>query len=184
LAEERRGARPWLQYKEIQFLTLLLQLTLLGSVLIYADPASSEIRKVKNQTVYVPAYSHIYHGDREAPFYLTVTLSIRNTDPAHPITIVSVDYFDTDGKLLKSYQKGEVKLSPVGSRHYVVQESDKSGGFGANFIIRWRSDTRVNEPIIVSVLGTTPEAWRAPVAPGAYVSHAKRKLRLRMQVLL
>jgi hypothetical protein len=123
--------------------------------LIYADPAASEIRKVKNQTVYVPAYSHIYHGNREAPFYLTVTLSIRNTDPAHPITIVSVDYFDTDGKLLKSYQKGEVKLSPVGSTHYVVQESDKSGGFGANFIIKWRSDTKVNEPIIETVMVST-----------------------------
>ena len=34
------------------------------------------------QSVYVPVYSHIYHGDHgdlERQFYLTATLSIRNT---------------------------------------------------------------------------------------------------------
>ena len=36
------------------------------------------------QTIYVPAYSHIYTGNREKPFLLTVTLSIRNIDPSGP----------------------------------------------------------------------------------------------------
>jgi hypothetical protein len=37
------------------------------------------------QTIYVPVYSHIYSGNREHPFLLAVTLSIRNIDPKHPI---------------------------------------------------------------------------------------------------
>ena len=43
------------------------------------------------QTIYVPAYSHIYSGNRERPFLLTVTLSIRNIDPTHKITIILAD---------------------------------------------------------------------------------------------
>ncbi len=55
------------------------------------------------QIIYVPAYSHIYSGDRERPFLLTVTLSIRNIDPKHNINITLVDYYETQGKRLGSY---------------------------------------------------------------------------------
>ena len=48
----------------------------------------------KGQTVYVPVYSHIYSGDREQPFYLAATLSIRNTDRIQAITITP-DLFPT-----------------------------------------------------------------------------------------
>ena len=54
--------------------------------------AASEIQLSKGQTVYVPIYSHIYIGDRERPFLLAATLSIRNTDPDHQITVLSVNY--------------------------------------------------------------------------------------------
>jgi hypothetical protein len=120
-----------------------------------AHPAASKVILLKGQTVYVPAYSHIYHGDREHPFYLTVTLSIRNTDPSNPIAISSVDYYDSDGKLLKRYVEKEAKLGPMASTRYVVQESDKSGGSGANFIVKWKSDAKVTEPIIEAIMIST-----------------------------
>ena len=50
------------------------------------------------QMIYVPAYSHIYSGNREVPFLLAVTLSIRNIDINHPITIQSVDYYGNRGE--------------------------------------------------------------------------------------
>lgn len=34
---------------------------------------------------------------------------------------------------------------------YYIAKSDTSGGWGANYIIRWESETEVNEPIIESV---------------------------------
>jgi len=114
--------------------------------------ASPEINLFKNQTVYVPVYSHIYIGDRERPFDLTVTLSIRNTDPNHPITIVSVDYISSNGELLQKYLKNPVKLNAMASTRYVVKESDTSGGSGANFIVRWKSDNKVNEPIAEGIM--------------------------------
>ncbi len=133
----------------------LVYVTLTALLLICAGPAEPAIKRIGGQTVYVPAYSHIYQGDREAPFYLTITLSIRNTDPANPITLLSVQYFDTEGNLLRKFQEGELKLRPMGSIEYVVKESDKKGGSGANFVVKWKAEAQVTEPIIESVMIST-----------------------------
>jgi hypothetical protein len=106
----------------------------------------------KEQMIYVPAYSHIYIGDRETPFLLTVTLSIRNIDPKHQIKIIRVDYYESQGKLLKKYLDKPVTLNPLESIRYIVPESDKSGGSGANFMVEWKSDKLVNPPIAESIM--------------------------------
>lgn len=126
-----------------------------AAIAILSDSAASQVRLLKGQTVYVPAYSHIYHGDREVPFYLTVTLSIRNTDAAHPITIMAVDYFDSDGKKVRSYLEKTLELPPLGSMRYVVKESDKSGGAGAKFLVGWKSSVGVVEPIVEAIMVST-----------------------------
>ena len=68
-----------------------------------ATLAEQEISLWKGQTVYVPVYSHVYYGDRQLPFNLSVNLSLRNTDPTHPITIASVNYYKSNGILIKKY---------------------------------------------------------------------------------
>lgn len=110
-------------------------------------PATSD-----GQTIYVPAYSHIYGGDRERPFLLTVTLSVRNTDPNHPIRITAVDYYETRGALLNKFLKAPQVLKPLESVRYVVPEKDKAGGSGANFIVVWQSERPVNPPIVEAVM--------------------------------
>ncbi len=120
-----------------------------------AGSTASEIKMLKGQTVYVPAYSHIYHGDRERPFYLTVTLSIRNTDPDHAVTVVLADYYNTTGELVKRYVEKETKIGAMASVDFVVSESDKSGGSGANFLVKWKSDAKVTEPVIETVMIST-----------------------------
>jgi hypothetical protein len=104
------------------------------------------------QTIYVPAYSHIYSGDRESPFLLTVTLSIRNVDPRHHIKITLVDYYETQGKLIKKYIDTPFILKPLESLRHIIPEKDKSGGSGANFIVEWKSDKFVNPPIVESIM--------------------------------
>ena len=104
------------------------------------------------QTIYVPVYSHIYIGDREKPFLLTVTLSIRNIDQRHQIRITSVDYYETQGKLLKKHLDKPVTLNPLESIRYVIPERDKTGGSGANFIVEWKSDEFVNSPIVEAIM--------------------------------
>lgn len=104
------------------------------------------------QRIYVPAYSHIYSGNRERPFLLTVTLSIRNIDPTHQITIILADYYETQGKLLKKHIQTPVTLNPLESLRYVIPERDKSGGSGANFIVQWKANKPVNAPIVESIM--------------------------------
>jgi Protein of unknown function (DUF3124) len=109
----------------------------------------------KGQTIYVPAYSHIYYGNRERPIFLTITLSIRNIDTDKEIKITLADYYETQGKLLKQFIKTPVVLKPLESLRYVIPESDKAGGSGANFIVKWQSDKLANPPLIESVMIST-----------------------------
>jgi len=104
------------------------------------------------QTLYISAYSHIYIGNVERPFQLAITLSIRNIDPNHQITITVVDYYETQGKRIKKLIEKQVKLNPLESLRYVIPEKDKSGGSGANFIVEWKSDNSINPPIVESIM--------------------------------
>ena len=107
------------------------------------------------QSIYVPVYSHIYHGSRARPFNLTVTLSIRNTDTKNQISLYSVDYYGTDGQLIQEYLKEPLELNILETIRYVLKSDDKRGGSGAKFIIRWQSDTPVNEPLIEAIMIST-----------------------------
>ena len=97
-------------------------------------------------------YSHVYSGDRQHPYYLSAILSIRNIDLQRPIRILSVDYYNSDGKLLDQYINKPQLLRPLASVRYVVKESDKAGGSGAKFIVKWRADAKVRIPIIEGVM--------------------------------
>ncbi len=131
---------------------IIMSIIIAIAVLCRQVQAESEIRLSKGQTIYVPIYSHIYTGDRETPFYLAATLSVRNIDLKYPITLLSADYYDSDGKLIKKYIEEPVQINPLSSTQYVIKESDKTGGSGANFIVRWKSANEVNPPIIESVM--------------------------------
>ncbi len=130
-----------------------MTLTFLIAVLFTAPVwAETGIERSNGQTVYVPVYSHIAIGDKEKPFYLTVTISIRNTDLSHGLTILAADYYNTEGQLIKAYLKKPITLNALASIQFVVEESDKAGGIGANFIIKWQSEHDINYPIIESVM--------------------------------
>lgn len=117
-----------------------------------SSQAQQDIRMSKGQTVYVPVYSHIYVGDRETPYYLAATVSIRNIDQTNPITVTEVNYYDTNGKFLRKYFEKAIQLGPNASTRFVIKESDDKGGSGANCIVTWKSDRQVNAPIIESIM--------------------------------
>jgi hypothetical protein len=102
--------------------------------------------------IYLPVYSHVYSGDKERPFYLTVTVSIRNTDAAGAIDLLAVDYHGSDGKLLRAFVAEPVAISPLASVRYVVKESDKSGGSGAAFVVKWKARNPVTDPIVEGIM--------------------------------
>ncbi len=101
--------------------------------------------------IYVPVYSHIYAKGGK-PFLLEATLSIRNSDPKEDIAIASVRYYDTNGKLIRDYLEKPMLLKPLATTEFLVAQKETEGGSGANFIVEWVSDTKVNEPIIEAVM--------------------------------
>jgi hypothetical protein len=127
----------------------LIALLLLSSQTAQAD---EPMALSQGQTVYVPAYSHIYIGNREQPFLLTITLSIRNIDAKHPVTIAAVNYYDTEGKRIRQYLEKPVSLGPWESIRYVVPQKDKSGGSGANFVVEWNAKKTVNPVLIEAIM--------------------------------
>lgn len=136
--------------KNFKYFLTVLSICLFLPISLYADEVKVELSK--GQRIYVPAYSHIYSGNKERPFLLTVTLSIRNIDPTSIINVTLVDYYETQGKLLKSYIDSPIILKPLESLRYVIPERDKSGGSGANFIVEWHSEKLINRPIIESIM--------------------------------
>ena len=126
---------------------------LVFTIIITANSqAGTEINLSKGQTVYVSVYNHIYSGLQGRPFDLATTLSIRNTDLKNPISIVSVNFYSTDGKLLKEYNKEPLQLKALVSTRYIIPEAEISGGSGANFILKWKSENKVNPPIIEAIM--------------------------------
>ena len=132
----------------IYFLVLIFSI----GILTPTDSSADDIQLSMGQSVYVSIYSHIYSGIKARPFDLAAILSIRNTDIDQPVTLVSVKYYDTEGKLLKEYLDEPLELNALASTRYIIRENDKAGGSGANFIVKWKSNKKVTPPIIEAVM--------------------------------
>src|SRR5581483_3516429 len=119
------------------------------------------------QSLYLPIYSHIWHGDvssrgQPTKTLVSVLVSIRNTDPAKSIRVTSARYYDTGGKLIKDYVATAVTIPPMGTHEIFVPRGDDVGGSGANFVIAWQADSRVSPPLVEGVHANLP-AGRAIV---------------------
>ncbi|MBN1103551.1 MAG: DUF3124 domain-containing protein, partial [Deltaproteobacteria bacterium] len=90
------------------------------------EPDAKHENGISAHTVYVPVYSHVYFG-KGKPYLLTTTLSIRNTDLTRGIIIKSVEYYNTNGKLVRSYLAGPLRLGPLASKEVLVEEHDFTG---------------------------------------------------------
>jgi hypothetical protein len=135
-------------FRSIIYIILLVSLTMATA----AAGDGNTVPLSRGQVVYAPVYSHIYIGDRERPFLLAVTLSIRNTDPDDTIVVTKVSYFNSEGTRLEEYLKQPVTLEKMSATRFVVHESDKTGGSGASFLVEWETAKSVSPPIIETVM--------------------------------
>lgn len=128
--------------------------------LAYRPPVSSPVvtlqKKTVGQVLYVPVYSHIYaEGGR--PVLLETTVSIRNVDPAHEITVGSLKYYGTDGKFIRDFLDGPIILGALATVEYLVEKKEISGGSGANFLLEWHSEDRALPPLVEAVMVGTEQ---------------------------
>lgn len=101
---------------------------------------------------YVPIYSDIYVSSTNQNNLLSAILSIRNTSFKDTIYISNIDYYDTEGHLVRSYIDRPIHLNPMATIDYVVEKEDDKGGSGANFIIKLAAKTTKVKPIIQAVM--------------------------------
>ena len=141
-----------LQRKPVHTAILIIIIFLISTAA--ATLHAGDVSRWLNQSIYVPLYSHIYADDRykDKPFDLTATLSIRNTDPKAGLLLDAVDYYNSNGKKLRSHIDKPVPVGPLASIRFIVPESDKEGGSGAKFLVHWRAEKPVSEPIVESVM--------------------------------
>lgn len=113
--------------------------------------AQDSTEKVLGETIYVPAYSRIFSHPNRSDL-LAATLAVHNIDPKTPITLTSVDYHDEDGSLLRSLLDAPLELAPLQSKTVLIPINDTSGGVGANFLLKWTSDTPALSPIAEAIM--------------------------------
>lgn len=130
----------------------LLALLALACSTLAANATAGELSA--GQTLYLPVYSKIWHGDRviegQYPIdrLVSALISIRNTSLKTPIRVISARYYSTEGKLLKEYLAKPAVVGPMGTLELFVERKETEGGSGANFIIQWDAATATNPPLV------------------------------------
>lgn len=123
--------------------------------------AQGPLARSLGQQLYLPIYSHVWHGDvdkqgRPTKTLVSVSVSIRNTDPVRPIRVTSAQYYDTNGARLKDYVPQPQTIAPMGTLEIFVPRSDDSGGSGANFVIKWKAEQPTSEPVVEAFHANLP----------------------------
>ena len=123
-------------------------------------------------TLYVPVYSTLYLGDRLVQAGLAVTLSLRNTSPAHDLVVRRIHYHDTAGRLLRRLVDRPHAIPPMATAEFRIDRDDPSGGSGANYLVEWAVPAGGSEPLVEAVmagpaghLGISLVSRGVPVAP-------------------
>lgn len=136
----------------------LARFTLLALLLLQVAPGRTEEPGLSpGQTLYLPIYSHVWHGNRvidgRYPMKnrMSVLVSIRNTSLRKPIRLLSARYYDTDGKLLREYVEAPRTIGPLGTLELFVEQRESEGGSGANFVIQWDASLPTNPPLVEAV---------------------------------
>jgi hypothetical protein len=110
---------------------------------------------LENGSSYLSVYSQIYSVTEHVTHDLTATISIRNTSRKDTLYITKGEYFDSQGKHLKTYIEKTIYLNPLETLAIVIAEKDKEGGPGANFIFDWQVKPNTSEPLFESVMIST-----------------------------
>ena len=137
-----------------------------------------DFRVAAGQTIYVPVYSQVATGDRARPFDLAITLSVRNTDRAHPIVIAAVRYHDQDGQLVRDYAPKPLRLAPLAAAEFFVGERDTRGGRSASFLVEWVAERPVSDPVVEALMiGTASMQGISFTCPGRVIADRDRQAR-------
>lgn len=106
-------------------------------------------------STYLSVYSQIYSNTEHKTHDLTATVSIRNVNKKDTVFVKNANYYDTKGDLKKTYFETPIFIKPMQTIEIVIDEKDKSGGTGANFVFDWLTANNSQAPFFEAVMITT-----------------------------
>ncbi len=129
----------------------------------HMNPVNWEKRKIQLNPIdsliygstYLSIYSEIYDRSEKGTHNLTATASMRNISSKDSVYILRTDYYDTKGKLIRTYFKDPIFIRPLETIHIVIDQDDKHGGTGANFTFEWAVKKNTHEPLFEAVMIST-----------------------------
>ncbi|QSE97394.1 DUF3124 domain-containing protein [Fulvivirga lutea] len=116
----------------------------------FADMSNKD--SLEMGTTYLSVYSQIYSRSEDVILDLTATVSIRNTNRNDTIFIDHAEYFNSAGESLRNYFDKTIYVAPMETVEIVIDQYDKSGGTGANFIFDWKIKPGSNKPLFEGVM--------------------------------
>lgn len=134
-----------------------------GKELSSLDPVNWEKRRITlpqpdslaHGSTYLSIYSEIYDRNVQITHPLTATVSMRNKSSTDSVYIHRADYYSTDGRLIRTYFDHPIFIRPLETIEIVIDQSDKEGGTGANFIFEWSAKKGALEPFFEAVMIST-----------------------------
>ncbi|MBX2942014.1 MAG: DUF3124 domain-containing protein [Cyclobacteriaceae bacterium] len=106
-------------------------------------------------STYLSVYSEVYQVTENRTYHLTVTVSMRNISSKDSVYISSAKYYNTEGHLIRTYLDNPIFIAPLETVEIVINEGDKEGGTGGNFIFEWGSPVAQNEPHFEAIMIST-----------------------------
>ncbi|MFG6687422.1 DUF3124 domain-containing protein [Mariniflexile sp. HNIBRBA6329] len=115
-------------------------------------PLSDSLEKGKT---YLSVYSEIYSETEHRVHSLTATVSLRNINTNDTVYIDKAIYYNTHGEAIRTYFNETIFIAPMETVEIVIDEHDKTGGTGANFLFNWSIKPQSNAPYFESVMIST-----------------------------
>lgn len=108
-----------------------------------------------NGKTYLAVNPSIYDQSNTGLINLTTTVSLRNLDQNREVLLKSIDLYNTDGQIERSYLDNPILMAPLETLQLIIVHEDNTGGTGANFIFDWSTQTLGVEPQFDAVMIST-----------------------------
>jgi len=158
----------FLEMKLIRPILLLIACALIGSCELKRDMSSvnptnwdkraaniSQLNNHESGKTFLSVYSQIYSRSEHKTHDLTVTVSMRNPNPTDTVYIEKAEYFDNHGISVRTYFDKPIYLAPMETAEIIIDERDKAGGTGANFLFNWKIKETSNTPFFEAIMIST-----------------------------
>jgi len=147
--------------RKVNGIKTVIAILFILTILFASNVSYADVKRTQGQTVYLSLYPKIESAGKKSPTFLTTILTIRNTDLHHPITVISINYHDSNGALKKHVLKEPMTLDPISSKsmRFEEKELDAGSGMAGCFIVDWKSAERVSEPIVEGIIGASGTGW-------------------------